>query len=151
MKDYLTFELKSRKGINNLPSSVSKNERNYLDFIISGKSLGETLRVEKLDLIGNFGWTDNFEYENEQVREFLKEKRPTLDTGRNMFYVCAECGDIGCGAITGKISETENEIIWSDFAFENNYEDFDLSEYENVGPIIFKKEIYREVMKELLK
>ena len=60
--------------------------------------------MEKLDLIGNFGWTNNTEYENGQLCELLTEKKPTLETGRIMFYVCPECGDIGCGALTGKIS-----------------------------------------------
>ena len=143
MKDQLTFEIKSRKGTNNLPSGITKSERNYIDFVVSGKSLGEILGVEKSDLIGNFGWADNAEYENGQISEFLKEKEPSLETNRIMFYVCAECGDIGCGALTGKISETENEIIWSEFAYENNYEEYDLTEYENIGPFIFEKVSYR--------
>ena len=151
MKNQLTFELKSRKGINNIPSGITKSERNYIDFIVSGKSLGEILGAQKLDLIGNFGWTDNLDYENGQISEFLKEKKPTLETDRIMFYVCAECGDIGCGALTGKISETENEIIWSEFAYENNYEEFDLTEYQNIGPFIFDKKSYLNKINELKK
>ncbi|MEY8847379.1 hypothetical protein AB9K26_01070 [Psychroserpens sp. XS_ASV72] len=151
MKDQLAFEIKSRDGFNNLQSGISKSQRHYIDFLVSGKSLGEILGAEKLDLIGNFGWTESYEYENEQVSEFLKEKKPTLETDRNMFYVCPECGGISCGALTGKISETENEIIWSDFAYENNYEDYDLTEYKNIGPFIFDKKQYHKKMNELIK
>jgi len=151
MKDQLTFELKSRKGTNKLPSGITKSERNYIDFIVSGKSLGEILGAENYDLIGNFGWTENVEYENEQISEFLKGKEPSLETGRIMFYVCAECGDISCGALTGKISETEKEIIWSEFAYENNYEEYDLTEYKNIGPFIFEKTNYRNKLNELKK
>jgi len=151
MIDQLTFELKSREETDNLPSGITKSKRNYIDFIVSGKSLGEILGAEKSDLIGNFGWTENTEYENEQISEFLKEKEPSLETSRIMFYVCAECGDIGCGALTGKISETENEIIWSEFAYENNYEKYDLTEYENIGPFIFEKVSYRNKLNELKK
>lgn len=134
---------------NDLPSGITKGKRNYFDFIVSGKSLGEILGAEKLDLIGNFGWTDDLEYENRQISEFLKEKNPTLETNRNMFYVCSECGDISCGALTGKISETENEIIWSEFAYENNDGQYDLTEYQNIGPFIFDKESYRTKINEL--
>lgn len=151
MKDQLTFEQKSREGFNNQPTGVSKSERNYFDFIISEKSLGELLGMDKLDMIGNFGWTENREYENEQISEFLKEKKPTLETDRNMFYVCAECVDIGCGAITGKISESENQIIWSEFAYENNYEEYNLTEYKEIGPFVFNKVDYRKKMNELKK
>ena len=38
-----------------------------------------------------------------------------------MIYVCPECGDIDCGAITAVIKDYGDRIIWSDFGYETNY------------------------------
>ena len=75
----------------------------YLDFVIDGQSLGDLLHIG--DMIGCLGW-GNPEYEAELVQELILEKPSDLETGRAMLYVCPECGDIGCGAITAKIEQS---------------------------------------------
>ena len=149
MNDYLAFERKTRKGAVDPKGEPHKNERHYIDFVVSGKSLAEVFETIELDLIGNFGWTTNRKYEREQISEFVLDREPALATNRSMFYVCAECGDIGCGAITARITERGNQIIWSDFAYEDGAEDYDLSEYEDVGPFVFEKTQYRAKFSEL--
>jgi len=48
-----------------------------------------------------------------------------LISGRYSLYVCNECGDIGCGAITAKITKEKDAIIWSDFGYENTLDEVD--------------------------
>lgn len=100
--DILTLEHRYRSGETSQNSSIT-TDRKYIDFIVSGQSLGQLFGPPDLDLIGTFGWTDNKEYENNQIDEFLGFTKPELKTGRTCFYVCPACGDIGCGAITAKI------------------------------------------------
>lgn len=71
-----------------------------------------------------------------------------------MFYVCSECGDIGCGAITGLITEAVDVMIWSDFAYE--FKDYSAPDepivyqwFRDVGPFRFDRNEYRQVLADL--
>jgi hypothetical protein len=37
-------------------------------------------------------------------------------------YVCAECGDLGCGAVTAAVEVGDDKVVWRDFGYQNNYE-----------------------------
>lgn len=137
-----------RKG-ETFKNGSTKADRKYIDFIVSGQSLGQLFGLPDFDLIGTFGWTDNKEYENTQIDEFLGLFKPALETGRTCFYVCPECGDIGCGAITAKIEVTEKNVIWKDFGYENNYSEPDLTDYKEIGPFTFDKKQYLEIFEGL--
>jgi hypothetical protein len=65
---------------------------------------------------------------------------PDLKSDPVLFYVCPECGDIGCGAITGRIEEQSGGVIWSDFAFETatGIEE----SFNSLGPFRFEKAAY---------
>ncbi len=150
LMDTLTLEHRHRKG-ESFKNGSSKVERNYIDFIVSGQSLGQLFGLPEFDLIGSFGWNDNKEYENKQINEFLGLEKPELKTGRTCFYVCPECGDIGCGAITATIEVTEKNVIWKDFGYENNYSDPDLSDYKEIGPFTFDIKRYSAILEGLKK
>lgn len=141
-------------GHGHRPGQVFKNgstqvDRKYIDFIVSGQSLGQVFGLPDFDLIGTFGWTENEEEENKQIDEFLCKVTPELKTGRTMFYVCAECGDIGCGAITAKIELIEDKFVWKDFGYENNYSEPMLDDYKNILPLEFDKTEYIKTFEKL--
>ncbi len=133
----------------NFKNGSTKADRKYIDFIVSGQSLGQLFGLPEFDLIGTFGWIENKEQENKQVNEFLGIEKPELESGRTCFYVCPECGDIGCGAITAKIEVTDRSVIWKDFAYENNYSDPDLTAYKQIGPFMFDRAQYFTTFEEL--
>jgi hypothetical protein len=64
-----------------------------------------------------------------------------LATGRVMIYVCPDCGDIGCGAITAAILDLGTKIVWRDFAYESG-DDGLPDEYLNIEPIEFERQNY---------
>ncbi len=144
----LTLGHGHRKG-ETFKDGSTKTDRKYIDFIVSGQSLGQLFGLPDFDLIGTFGWTVNKEYENTQIEEFLGRTEPELESGRTCFYVCPECRDIGCGAITAKIEITEKDITWKDFGYENNYSELDLTEYKEIGPFRFDKKQYSELLEGL--
>lgn len=139
----LTFKRIIRK------KEANTTERNYFDFIISGKSLSEILDAEKYDLIGIFGWIQNKVYENQQIEEFIGNNKSELKSGRIPLYVCPECGDISCGAITSEIEFNENQIIWKNFGYENEIDEIDFEGFENIGPYIFDKSEYVTLLESL--
>ena len=133
-------------------SNNSLNSRiEHLEFMVSGKPLRGYLQIEKFDLIGSLGWTKNIQYEIKKINEFLGIEGPELKTLRSCFYVCPECGDIGCGAITAKIQFMSEQVIWKEFGFEDNLSGPNLESYSTVGPFIFDREEYSALFESLKK
>jgi len=115
--------------------------RHFLDFFVSGKSLKTILNIEDADFITLFGWGINKEYGRHILNVFRLKEKSELDTGRVMIYVCPECGDIDCGAITSTIKDYGNRIIWSDFGYETNYGGL-AETYDQIEPISFERTSY---------
>lgn len=99
------------------------------------------LHIETADYITLFGWVPNQEYESHILNVFKLEEKSQVKSGRVMIYVCPECGDIDCGAITAIISDLGDRIVWSDFAHETDYEGI-METYDQVKPIEFDKASY---------
>ena len=124
-----------------------RSERRYLDFIVDGQSLRD--RLEPPEHVTGLGcWVAGFE--REYIQQLLTRAAPASPTGRVPIYVCGECGDLGCGAITAIVERTTTGFIWRDFAFENNYDSAmaDLDQYRGVGPFLFNKTAYFQVLNE---
>ena len=111
-----------------------------MDYHISGRSL--YLDLQKLD--GNAGspWLPD----NTEIRDMLLLKTPSdMPSGRVPLYVCSLCGDLGCGAVTVRISQQGNSIIWSEFGFEYNYDD-EFWPPEPLGPFQFQLDQYQNTI-----
>ena len=132
--DSLQFQNTIRQG------SSNKHERHYLDFIVSGKKLRKILGVEHLDLISTLGWQSKTKYEENLLHVLTLQQKSDLTSGRVLLYVCAECADINCGAITANILDLGDRIVWKDFGYETDYGG--LTEEYNIAPIEFKREEY---------
>ncbi|HET9430258.1 MAG TPA: hypothetical protein VFO70_03730 [Chitinophagaceae bacterium] len=130
----LQFQSKTRPGASN------KHERHYLDFVISGLSLREILGINGCDLISPFGWGDNKEYERDLIKVLTLRRKSDLATERVMLYVCPECGDIDCGAITANVVDQGDRIVWKDFGYETGYGG--VTENYDIEPIEFERQNY---------
>lgn len=122
-----------------------KTERTYLDFLVDGCSLGELLEVG--DRISDLGWA-GLKHDAQTVQTLLLKAPSPLQTGRVMLYVCAECGDIGCGAVTAQMEKTAEHFVWRDFGFENDYDPAtpELKSYQKIGPFFFDKTDYWQAL-----
>ena len=137
------YRLGGGKPSPNARNKAGQTERAYVDFTVDGVSLEETLGARQLDLIGILGWGDG-NYQVVLIDQLLLRPGPTMAPARQLLYVCSECGDIGCGAITAEVSISGNEIVWSSFGFENNYDSSmsDFESYRTVGPFRFDRDQY---------
>ena len=88
--------------------------RRFLDFFINGESLHDR---HGFDLISPLGWFVAEEDEH-AARRLLGAEPPDLE-GRVAIYVCAECGDLECGAITAIIEREGKNVLWRDLASTN--------------------------------
>lgn len=137
----ITFNRKLREQQKDPKGQVVQHERNYFDFIVSGQSVKTLLKADGLDLISPFGWGDK-NYEQELIKEFTGLKRSEIPSGRIMLYICPECGDIGCGAITADIEINDDKVIWKNFGYENNDSEIDFESYKGIEPFQFDKADY---------
>lgn len=140
---FATFELRWRTR----SGGGGRTERRYLDFIIDGQSLQD--RFEPSDHVTGFGcWIP--EFERGYIQQLLARVPPESPTGRAPIYVCGECGDLGCGAITAVVERNTDGFIWREFVFENNYDPAmtDLDAYRGVGPFLFNNTAYWQVLNE---
>lgn len=128
--------------------STNQAPRDYFDFFISGKSLRTILDIENADLITAFGWSTNKKYERHLLNVFRLKEKSQIESGRIMIYVCPECGDIDCGAITAVIKDRGLTIVWSDFAYETNYGGIGET-FSQIAPIEFGRADYFSVFSNL--
>ncbi|MFN8657394.1 MAG: hypothetical protein U0105_13715 [Candidatus Obscuribacterales bacterium] len=124
---------------------IHEHGRFTYDFIIDGKSLAKTREFRQYNLVGcldvnNQDWSSN-------AANALRLMAPA-DTGaptRCMLFVCSECGDLGCGAITAQVSRRENCYVWSDFRYEN-HDPAMTEDYAHIGPFFFLATAYESAL-----
>lgn len=84
------------------------------------------------------------------VRRLLLKDETDFPNSRQSLYVCAECGDLGCGAVSALIEETTGDrIVWRDFGYQNNYEETVYFNYTELKSFSFDKAEYEKVIKNL--
>ena len=103
--------------------------------------------------IGKFGWKTNPDFENEVFNDFQQANKSRMNNGLFSAYVCAECGDEGCGAVMFRIEKTKNFVKWTDFVWCDGYPESedDPDNKINIKPLIFNNEEYEIALSELKK
>ncbi|RMX08134.1 hypothetical protein D8I35_03140 [Corticibacter populi] len=135
MLNELSYKLLVRPGST---GSTSTTARTSADFHIDGESLLRTI-VKQHGGHGDFMGALVRGYPESQAdvaRQLTLQGAPESDSGRVLLYICPECGDIGCGAYSVKVSRDQRTYTWGDFAYENGYENPRL--LETVGPFVFE-------------
>ena len=123
------------------PGGGHHTERRYLDYVVDGTSLHDRLRIgDQVTALGC--WLPTSE------RRYIEQQLLASPSGRVPLYVCAECGDLACGAVTVQIERTSEGFVWRDFAFENGYDEDmrDAESYRGVGPFVFNRTEYWQVL-----
>lgn len=95
--------------------SGQRSARLYLDFVIDGVPLADRIRRLGFDMVSPL-WVNNATAAPsvlESVERLLGRLPGDAPLGRVSVYVCAECGDLGCGAVTVQLSFTAQCVTWS--------------------------------------
>jgi hypothetical protein len=126
-----------------------KTGRSYLDFVIDGVSLSERFTSAGFDLVGVFSKSWILAANEVALRRLLLEEASDFPNGRCSVFVCGECGDLGCGAVSTHISASDNTLTWKDFGFQNNYEcEIRSEKLKDLGPFHFDVKSYRRILSE---
>jgi hypothetical protein len=66
--------------------------------------------------------------------------------------VCAECGSLGCGAVSAPITRTQDLVVWRDLGWQADYEAHaDLEPYRDLGPFSFDRLRYETTLRGLIR
>jgi hypothetical protein len=120
-----------------------KTEKKFFDFVIGGVSLYDTLGHSR-DLISALWNPPVVPSEGDRaIRRLSLADSGDASENRVSLFICPECGDLGCGAITVRIERDDTGIVWRDIGYENNYEPtVDLDSFATLGPFIFEPHVY---------
>jgi hypothetical protein len=118
-----------------LTGGAFRSERNYLDFVVDGQSLLDGTRY---DLVTTLCREWALEEREKSVRRLLGEESADFPDDRRSLLVCAQCGDIGCGAVSIVLRFSDKTVHWQDFGYQNNYEPEIHDEHlKSLGPFEF--------------
>src|SRR4051794_40409173 len=95
-----------------------RTARRFLDIVVHGLPLLEVLGCPQSDFISRLG-LGSAEVQQNSVDHLLLKLPPDSPSKRVLLLVCPECGDLGCGAFSARITRSGEDYVWSDFAFEN--------------------------------
>ena len=125
-----------------------KSERHFFDFAIDGKSLWEQLN--RPDMVSVLCFEYAAKARDESIRaanRLLLVEEADHPQDRRSLFICSECGDLGCGAISCLIVKDDDAIVWKEFGFQNNYEDrVERRQYANIGPFVFDVGSYERAL-----
>ncbi len=133
----IKLEWKKRTG------GGGRTERDFLDFVIDGQSLHDQIGADKVSCLGWFVPDQN----GKAVQRLLRKEAADFPNDRTSLFVCGECGDLDCGAISITIERKGDRIFWREFGYENSYDDKVLFEdFGDLGPFAFDaREYYKAI------
>lgn len=94
-------------------------ERWTWDFVVDGVPLHT--RVGAGDVVGALGWGDQV-WEAGITAKLLGRAEPDLPPDRVALYVCPECGDLRCGAVTASIGQAGGVVTGRNFAWQRDWD-----------------------------
>ncbi|MEK7855724.1 MAG: hypothetical protein AAB288_06515 [Acidobacteriota bacterium] len=120
-----------------------RTSREFLDFVIDGESLWE--RIDS-DLISCLGWLAD-ELNQKHVRRLLCKVPADFPDERRSLFICPECAELGCGALTAVIERIDDNIVWRDFGIQNDHTDeIWRTDLADLGPFFFNATEYYQVL-----
>lgn len=136
--------------------TIVGSERHCVDFLVNGISLSSATGAGRRDMWGcfspDYATCGNELARNENKRRakvFNFELPPDVEPDRVALFVCPQCGDLACGAITFQLSRDSDAVRWSCFAYENGYDEMetDFATYSTIGPFAFSIDAYMAVIR----
>ena len=130
-------------------NGLSRSARSHVDFEIDGHSLFIMTNAADSDLVGVLGWAVSGR-DDEAIDQFLLKRPTDLPDQRQPVFVCPECGDIACGAITLRLRLEGDAVVWEDLAYENGFDESvtDRSSFEYLA-FSFPRDQYERAFEEL--
>jgi hypothetical protein len=142
----LALEIRQRSAVK-FPNGNTQSERNYVDFVVDGQSLCEQAIRAGYDLVSVLAREWVPEEREKSLRRLMLVDPADFPHNRRSLFVCGECGDLGCGAVSIVIDFSEDMVTWREFGYENNYdEQVHFDKLKDVGPFKFSLQEYKDTL-----
>jgi len=115
------------------------------DFEVDGQSLAQLLSVRVSDLVGRLD-AEHRDLNATEISVLVGDAPADLAADRVLLFVCPECGDVKCGAVTATLNVRNDLIEWSDFRYENTYDEAMTKRFVAVGPFRFARDAYCRIL-----
>lgn len=126
--------------------------RGFLDVIIDGRPL-RTMIANAEEQVSPFADT----WVPSAVRDaaaalLARRPDPRLEPGRVALLVCRECGDIDCGAVTARVTASDEHVTWTDFRWDGASETEPEDLLRELDPgFTFDRDAYERTIREALR
>jgi hypothetical protein len=120
-----------------------------IDFLVNDTSLCSATRANERGMAGCFMSLAVPGHTAKLAKIFAGELLADVLPGdRIPLFVCPICGDAGCGTISFKLTHQGKLVRWSEFAYENTWDDevTDFESYSTLGPFEFDLEPYERAI-----
>lgn len=130
---------------------LTKSPVTYWDFTVDGRRLFDVLNAQAggtLDYVGVI--QDVWPVASvEGLERLLGEHSGDFADGRISLYVCPECGDLGCGAVTARLVIAEETVTWQRIGYQTDYEPEiqPLSAGVETFDVAFERAAYEQVLR----
>lgn len=120
----LSFRSAIREGY----SGTATGSRIFLDFLVNGVSLYRLIRAQsdnRLDQISVLWLAPRLrdDIRANVLARLTAQERGDAPDGRVSVYVCPECGELGCGAVTVCLEVRDQIVHWSGWRYENDHDE----------------------------
>lgn len=153
MTDFISVE-EAEMNTGDLAAS-SRPDRRFLDFSLNGLSLVSLFGGAGYDGLISCLWIDNAAAapaSADAAQRLLGRRSGDAPDGTVSMYVCAACGDLGCGALTARVELHEDLVTWSDWGYRTDRVGDDSWEVPPdidgipVRDFVFERDDYERVM-----
>ncbi len=139
--------------IETVPAVIGRHS--YLEIEVDGKLLANHFvgrQGSNPSCISPLGWVSaSVDYRAELVAQFLARRPSGLASGRVPVLVCEECGEIGCGGIAVRVIRESDQIIWTDWLYEDGIEEgSSIGWPTKPGDLVFEIRAYEEAINRAL-
>lgn len=91
------------------------------DLTINGRALSSMVRISGKRLV----------LDAAVVKQLLRRAKPELPSGRSPLYRCDHCGDLGCGAVSVRVTEVDDCFVWSEISIDSPFGGTDIDWYDD--------------------
>lgn len=125
-------------------------QRRFLDFELDGRSLYDVLRERGMDYVSVLWLNSPDESPSATaVARLLGDARSELPDGRVAAFVCPECGDLGCGAITVRLVVGPGEVAWHEWGWQSASDSaVDRSQLAELPSVTFDRAKYERALRD---